>query len=160
MQKTYCPGMERQTTRFTETLNHIYMVVFNLITDFFQKLQERIPACYFLKGQEKTTHVRLTKRVKHWPRRLSSCPLLLVCRVHLSHQMCLCAASNTRCTQCWKALEKYIQRLDRALALSQQSEVGMATAVQSPPRPLLPRQPPSLFKNAPCLPYIGSCHHR
>lgn len=101
----------------------------------------------------------LTERVIHWLRHFSSCPLLLMCCVHLSHQMCLCVASNTRCTQCWNALEKYIQRLDRALALSQHSEVGMVTAVQSSPLPLLPHQPPSLFKNVPCLPYIGSCHH-
>lgn len=78
------------------------------------------------------------KRVKYWLR-LSSCPLLHVCCVHLSPQMCLCVASDSRCTQCWNALGKYIQSLDRALALSQHSEVVMATAVQSSRRPLLPR---------------------
>lgn len=103
------------------------------------------PECCFLGGSwEIHAHPwSLTEKVIHWLKHFSPCPLLLMCCVHLSHHMCLCAASNTRCTQCWNALEKYIQRLDRALALSQHSEVGMATAVQSSPRPPPPLPSPA-----------------
>lgn len=166
MDKTYCPGMKRQTIRFIETLKNIYICVFNLVKDKKKNCRKEyllynvIFHWLFLKVMRNSYPWNLTERVVHWPRHFCLCPLLLMCCLHLSHQMCLCAASNTRCTQCWNAPEKYIQRLDRALALSQHSEVGMATAVQSYPHPLLPHQPPSLFKNAPCLPYIGSCHHR
>lgn len=166
MEKTYCPRMKRQTTRFHRDFEHLHLCLL-LLNDM--KWRERIyilhnaifTVPYPLRSWDIHAYAwSLTERVIHWLRHFSFCPLLLMCSVHLSHQMCLCAASNSRCTQCWNALEKYIQRLDRALALSQHSEVGMATAVQSSPRPLLPHQPPSLFKNVPCLPYIGSCHHR
>lgn len=130
--------MKSQTSRFMEHLNNIYICVF--LFSKIRSILHRENLLYWLLFSLRSWEIlaypwSLTERVIHWPRHFSSRPLLLMCCVHLSHQMCLCAASNTRCTQCLNALEKYIQRLDRALALSQQCEVGMATAVQSPPSP-------------------------
>lgn len=161
MEKTYCPWMKRLTTTFRETFKqHLYLciLVWQTVLLLHNVIFDLVPFS-FRSWEIRAYPWSLTEKVIHWQRHFSSCPMLLMCCVHLSHHMCLCAASNTRCTQCWNALEKYIQRLDQALALSQHSEVGMATAVQSSPHPLLPHHPPSLFKNAPCLPYIGSCHH-
>lgn len=158
MEKTYCSGTKKTNNQIHRDFKqHLYLCI--QLGERWKAVRENTTAISF-EVMRNPYPWSLTERVIHWPRHFSSCPLLLMCCVHLSHQMCLCAASNTRCTQCWNAQEKYIQRLDRALALSQHSEVGMATAVQSSPHPLLAHQPPSLFKNAPCLPYIGSCHHR
>lgn len=165
MEKTYCPGIRTQTTRFIQKQHVFLRVEFDKKDKEYlerkSSLQRHIFTRLFPLRTWEIHPGSLTERGIQWPRHFSSCPLLLMCCLHLSHQMCLCEASNTRRTQCWNALEKYIQRLDRAIALSQHSERWVWRQLSNPPlTPLLPHQPPSLFKNAPCLPYIGSCHHR